>query len=197
MIEERISKTSRDQMINAKVSLVNKLDDKMKIFAITVVFKASGERANEDVWLREYQRVIMKINKKLSRHSTDCRSYLKAPKKLPLVLRNLIVHENHRKLSVKLQQSVLKQIETVYEFDEHSKFRYSRDKCKPHHIHGIIGIPVQLVPRLWDVDRDCLVARLQKDLASMSSVSSFLIERVREGHVEDWINYINKGKSLP
>lgn len=196
MIEERTYKTSRDQMINAKVSLVNKLNDAMKAFAITVVFKASGERANGDAWLREYQRVIMKINKNLSRHSTDCRSYLKAPKRLPVLERNAVVRENHRKLSARLQQSILKQVETVYEFDEHSQFRSSRDTCKPHHVHGIIGIPNQLIQRFWDKDRNCLSARLRKDLASMNVVSSVLIEPVREGHAEDWIKYINKGKAL-
>ncbi|MBK6361659.1 MAG: hypothetical protein IPF39_17865 [Comamonadaceae bacterium] len=43
--------------------LGNKLNDAMKAFAITVVFKASGERANGDAWLREYQRVIVKLTR--------------------------------------------------------------------------------------------------------------------------------------
>ena len=30
----------------------------------------------------------------------------------------------------------------------------------------------------------------------MNVVSSVLIEPVREGHAEDWIKYINKGKAL-
>lgn len=190
------NKSSRNELINAKVQMIDAKQEDIKSFAITVVFNASGERPNPDYWMQQYKRVLMKINKKLSRHSVDCRSLLKAPKGLSLRQRNAIVKENHRKLSERSQKSVLKELETVYEFDEYSKFRFTRDTCKPHHIHGVIGIPDQLVPRIWDANRSCLVSRLQRDLNSMDIVSNLLIEPLNYGKTINWIGYIFKQKEV-
>jgi len=190
------NKSSRNELINAKVQMIDAKQEDIMSFAITVVFNASGERPNPDYWNQQYKRVLMKINKKLSRHSVDCRSLLKAPKGLSLRQRNAIVKENHRKLSERSQKSVLKELETVYEFDEYSKFRFTRDTCKPHHIHGVIGIPDQLVPRIWDANRSCLVSRLQRDLNSMDIVSNLLIEPLNYGKTINWIGYIFKQKEV-
>ncbi len=196
MIKTSSCKSNRGELIKAKVQMIDAAKDKIMPFTITIVFNASGERPNPDYWMQQYKRVLKKVNKKLSRHFVDCRSFLKAPKGLSLSHRNAIVKENHRNLSERSQKTVLKELETVYEFDEYSKFRFTRDTCKPHHIHGVIGIPHQLIPRIWDANRGCLVDRLQRDLKSMDVVSNFLIEPLREGETINWIGYINKQKDV-
>lgn len=196
MIETSSYESNRGELIKAKVQMIDAAKDKMQPFTITIVFNASGERPNPDYWVQQYKRVLKKINKKLSRHSADCRPLLKAPKKLPLAQRNAVVIENHRKLSERSQKSVLKEMETVYEFDEFSKFRFTRDTCKPHHIHGVIGVPNRLVSRIWDMNQSRLVDRLQKDINSMDVVSNFLIEPLVDGKTINWLGYIFKQKEV-
>jgi len=65
----------------------------------------------------------------------------------------------------------------------------------PHHIHAFLPVRKDLASRIFDFEKGLLDGRLEKDLRSIVTVSSFLIEPVRTDEAEDWARYMLKGKS--
>lgn len=80
-----------------------------------------------------------------------------------------------------------------FERDEASIFRATGSR-KPFHIHGLLPIRKSQFYRIWSSDNDALQERLQKDLASIDTLQSILIEPIAEGKILDWIRYMSKGK---
>lgn len=80
-----------------------------------------------------------------------------------------------------------------FERDEASIFRATGSR-KPFHIHGLLPIRKSQFYRVWLSDSNTLKERLQKDLASIDTVQSVLVEKVSEGKTLDWIRYMSKGK---
>lgn len=85
-------------------------------------------------------------------------------------------------------------IACYYEFGESSLMKTLADKRKPHHVHAILLIPINMTDRVWNREGNKLDARLEKDFRSIRTVSSVLMEPVREGRSIDWITYSAKGK---
>jgi hypothetical protein len=82
-----------------------------------------------------------------------------------------------------------------YEYDVGSFFKPVPKSNSPHHIHGIIPIPNALVHKIYDFEANSLTKRLIKDLSSIDTVSSFLIEPLRLDEAWKWVNYLKKGKT--
>lgn len=83
-----------------------------------------------------------------------------------------------------------------YELDQGSLLKSVSSRSKPHHIHGIFPVPKSLAHRIYDFQSKCLDPRLSKDIKSLQRVSTFLIEPLRSGESDAWLNYTLKGKSV-
>ena len=83
-----------------------------------------------------------------------------------------------------------------YEYDQGSFFKPLSSRNNPHHIHGVFPVLKSLAHRIYDFENSHLDQRLNKDLQSLHRVSTFLIEPLRSGESDAWLNYILKGKSM-
>lgn len=83
-----------------------------------------------------------------------------------------------------------------YEFGESSLYKSIKDQRNPHHVHGIIFIPKELVHKVWNQEFNSITDRLSKDFKSIKNISSILIEPVRETEMKKWIGYMTKGKDF-
>jgi len=140
-------------------------------FAITVTFKNLVPLDTSDGMKKatEYQfknRVLTKIKKKL------CRS--------------------RSKWNLVLPMDPFYQ----YEYEQGSFFKPVPKSNAPHHIHGVLFVKTELATRIFSFDLKELDVRLKKDLYSLDTVSSFLIEPLIRSEADDWMNYIRKEKSL-
>lgn len=82
-----------------------------------------------------------------------------------------------------------------YEYEQGSFFKPVPKSNSPHHVHAFLPVRKHLASRIFDFENDLLDERLQKDIRSIVTVSSFLIEPVLAGESEAWIRYMLKGKS--
>lgn len=85
-------------------------------------------------------------------------------------------------------------IACYYEFGESSLMKTLADKRRPHHVHAILLIPTSRLSRVWSAEEGELNSRLAQDFQSIRTVSSVLMEPVREGECIDWMTYSAKGK---
>lgn len=83
----------------------------------------------------------------------------------------------------------------VYERDQGSYFKPVPTSSAPHHIHGLFAVQSSLEAKIFDRTAHTLDPRLTKDLSSVKSVSSFLIEPLRTDEAESWYHYLLKGKT--
>ena len=81
-----------------------------------------------------------------------------------------------------------------YEFGESSLYKSVKDQRNPHHVHGCIFIPRELVCKVWNQELKTITNRLSKDIKSIKNISSALIEPIREDEMSNWIGYMTKGK---
>ena len=145
-------------------------NDEWTLFAATVTFKGLVPYEATDGMRKatEYEyskRVLNKVRRRL------CRSGSKWEQVLPIDY----FHQ--------------------YEFEQGSFFKPIPKANSPHHIHALFPVNKSLAGRIYDFDRSSLDERLEKDLRSIVTVSSFLIEPVRVGEAEAWARYMLKGKS--
>jgi hypothetical protein len=137
-----------------------------QLFTMTAVFKAGGNTPRPDRWESEYRNKIL----------------LK-------IRRALERSEKNYDFAIPFDDFC------YYEFDEASIFRVSGSR-KPHHIHALIPIRKSSVYRFWSIDDNDLQNRIKKDILSISSVGSILVEPVKEGGTRDWISYCLKNKNI-
>lgn len=83
----------------------------------------------------------------------------------------------------------------VYEREQGSYFKPVPTSSAPHHIHGLFAVQRGLEAKIFDRTAHTLDIRLKKDLGSVKSVSSFLIEPLRTDEAESWYHYMLKGKT--
>jgi len=79
-----------------------------------------------------------------------------------------------------------------YEKDETSLYKRVKNSS-PHHLHGVLAVPKARLHRIWSTDSSSLCEALERDLKSLSSLSDWLIEPVRDGDLGTWLRYITKG----
>lgn len=82
-----------------------------------------------------------------------------------------------------------------YEFEQGSHFKPVPRSNSPHHVHGLFPVQKEVAERIYDFQNHEMDARLVKDLKSMNSVSTFLIEPLRTEDSVAWLAYMLKGKS--
>lgn len=82
-----------------------------------------------------------------------------------------------------------------YEYEQGSFFKPVPKATSPHHIHAFLPIRKRLAGRVFNFEKGLLDERLEKDIRSIVTVSSFLIEPVRIDEAEAWVRYMLKGKS--
>jgi hypothetical protein len=84
---------------------------------------------------------------------------------------------------------------SYFERNESSIFRVSGAR-KPFHIHALLPIRKSQFHRVWSIDNESLHDRLNRDIYSLGTVQSLLVEKVREGQTRDWTRYITKMKQI-
>lgn len=82
-----------------------------------------------------------------------------------------------------------------FERNEASIFKVSGSR-NPFHIHAILPIWNHQVNRVWSDDDEALKPRLLKDLMSIDTVQSILIEPIVDSKTVDWVRYMSKFKPL-
>ena len=82
-----------------------------------------------------------------------------------------------------------------YEKDESSIKRITGSR-KPHHFHALIPIRKANTYRFWSIDLNDLNLRLRKDIESIDTVQSIVVELIPNGKSIDWTKYILKAKSI-
>lgn len=110
--------------------------------------------------------------------------------------KNKVVWKINKRLSRRKSELITFHDICYYEFELSGLRRSVADGRSPHHVHGVVGVPASIVGRIWDSVNDQLNARLAKDLKSIDTVQSVLMEPVAEGRSIDWLVYISKGKDF-
>jgi hypothetical protein len=136
------------------------------LYTLTVVFNSRGRQAKPDRWEGEYKKYV--LNK---------------------IKRALEPNRKNQEYAIPYEEFC------YYEFEESSIHRITSSR-KPHHIHGLIPIRKKQIHRFWSTDNNNLQERIRKDICSIHTVQSILIEKIEPGKTIDWIRYTIKGKSL-
>lgn len=66
----------------------------------------------------------------------------------------------------------------------------------PFHIHSLLPIRKSQLRRIWSYDNNNLTDRLLKDIKSLGTIQSILVEPIQEGQTLTWIRYITKQKQI-
>lgn len=189
--------SSKQCVINTYVDMLHGMKSEYDLFAFTVVFNDGSECNKEDQSIREYNRVMKKLEKKISRHACDMTFSLPDFRNMGLRRRNEIVDAVQEKLKCKRNQNIVYADICYYEYDITSflskRMGISRDV---HHVHGVVAVPKRLTKRIWDSEQGMLCDRLRTDIRKMSTVSSYLFEPLIPGKEGAWLTYIAKGKSF-
>jgi hypothetical protein len=81
-----------------------------------------------------------------------------------------------------------------YEYEQGSYFKPVPDRSSPHHVHGLFPVVKPLAGRMYNFTTHALDERLGKDLRSIQTVSTFLIEPLRLEDSHAWLTYMLKDK---
>ena len=133
---------------------------------MTVVFRSGGKLPRPNKWESEYKTRV-----------------------LQKIRREIEPNEKNQELAIPFEEFF------YYEKDDSSFFRASRSH-KPHHIHSLIPIRKSQVYRFWSIDSNDLQERIRKDLYSIETIQSVLVEKVKPSQTIDWVKYLLKGKAL-
>lgn len=169
----------------AKAEWIASHSNDCDLFTLTAVFTSSGEVANPTRWQSELDKVIQKINRKLSRH--HCSNTTRFTP-------NQLARGSHRAAAGYSPKRIVRELLAEYEFGDTGKIVAGVRKRVPHHFHCVIAIPKGLSPRVWDGTLNQPVERLIKDFRSLENVSSVLIEPL--GDPLRWVNYSTKTQSF-
>ncbi len=140
--------------------------DEWELFTMTVVFKSGGKIPRPEKWESEYKARVLQ--------------------KIRQVIEP---NQKNQDLAIPFEEFF------YYEKDDSSYFRASRSH-KPHHIHSIIPIRKSQAYRFWSIDDDDLQKRIKKDIYSIKTIQSVLVEKIEVGCTIDWVKYLMKGKSF-
>lgn len=136
------------------------------LFALTVVFRPVDANNSRERWETDYKNGVL-------------RAFRRAVER-----------------SKKAQETCLPYDDFFYfERNEGSIHRVSGSR-RPFHIHALLPIRRSQAHRIWSEDLNCLKERIEKDIYSIDTVASLLVEKVREGHTLDWTRYITKQKQV-
>jgi hypothetical protein len=94
-----------------------------------------------------------------------------------------------------LQHKAIPYEELFYFEYEQTSHKKSGSK-QPFHIHALLPIKKSQTYRVWSPEMNDLLPRLKKDILSISTVQSILVEKICTGRVIDWAVYMTKMKSV-
>ena len=140
--------------------------DEWDLFTMTVVFKSGGKISRSEKWEAEYKKYL--LNK---------------------IRRALEPNQKNQEYAIPYEEFC------YYEFNESSIHRVTSSR-KPHHIHALIPIRKSQTHRFWSVDNSDLQERVKKDIYSIKTIQSILVEKVKTDRTIDWVKYVLKGKSI-
>lgn len=157
---------TKNELLEAWSNWFESKSDEWDLFTLTVVFKSGGTTPRPNRWESEYKTRILQKIRRALEPKLENQA-------------NSIPYEEF----------------FYYEKDDSSLFRVSRSH-KPHHIHALLPIRNSQVHRFWSIDTDGLQERIEKDLYSIETIQSVLIERVKTDYTLDWVKYLLKGKTI-
>jgi hypothetical protein len=157
---------TKNELAKAWSNWFDSKSDEWELFTMTVVFKSGGKIPRPDRWEGEYKKYV--LNK---------------------IKRALEPNQKNQEHAIPYEEFF------YYEKDDSSLFRISRSH-KPHHIHSLIPIKKSQVHRFWSIDSDDLLERIKKDIYSIETIQSVLVEKVKTDQTIDWIKYTLKGKTI-
>ena len=140
--------------------------DEWDLFTLTVVFKSGGAKPRPDRWESEYKRRVLQKFRKSLEPKTT-----------------------NQEIALPFEEFF------YYEKDDASFFRLTKSH-KPHHIHALLPIRKSQTYRVWSTDNEDLQDRLKKDIHSIDTVQSILVEKIADQSTVNWVRYVLKGKSV-
>jgi hypothetical protein len=157
---------SKNELLQAWADWFESKTDEWELFTMTVVFKSGGKIPRPEKWESEYKTRV-----------------------LQKIRREIEPNQKNQELAIPFEEFF------YYEKDDSSFFRVSRSH-KPHHINSLIPIRKSQVNRFWSIDTGDLQERIKKDLYSIDTIQSILVEKVKSDRTIDWVKYLLKGKSF-
>jgi hypothetical protein len=156
----------RNKLTTAWSNFFQSLQPANTLFAITVVFRPVDTNNSQERWETEYTTGVLKK-----------------------IRRCLERHPSRQEHTLPFPDFY------YFERNESSIHRITGSR-KPFHIHALLPVRSEQVYRIWSIDNNNLHERLLKDIHSLGTVQSILVEIVREGQTLDWIRYVSKLKTI-
>lgn len=158
--------TKRQALINGWTEFFNNMKKEHELLACTVTFRPNDLNNSRERWECEYSSGVLGKLRKA-------------------IERN----PNNRERSLPFPNFF------YFERNESSIFRISGSR-RPFHIHGILPIRKSQLDRIWSFENNDLKEKVKKDIYSIGTIESILVEEVRESETDKWISYISKMKII-
>lgn len=168
---------TKSELLTAWSDWFESKSDEWDLFTLTVVFRAGGS-GSSNRWK------VKKGSGSAERWESEYKNRV-----LQKIRRALERNEKNYDFAIPFEDFC------YYEFEEASIFRVSGSR-KPHHVHALIPIRKASVYRFWSIDDNDLQSRIKKDIYSIDTVGSILVEPIWGGDARDWVGYCCKGKNI-
>lgn len=157
---------TKNELTKAWSGIFDDLKSENELFAVTVVFRPIDANNSQERWETEYKNGVLRAFRRALERS-------------------------------KKGQATCLPDDYFYYFErnESSIYRITGSR-RPFHIHALLPIRRSQVHRVWSEDLDRLKERIEKDVYSIGTVASLLVEKVKDGHTLDWTRYITKQKQV-
>ena len=157
---------TKQELTQAWSDWFDTLKEKHELLAITIVFLPTDQNNSQARWESEFREGVLRR-----------------------IRRALERSEAGQETALPFDQFY------YFERNEGSIFRTTGLR-KPFHIHALLPIGKSKIHRIWSIDNNNLKVRILRDIYSLGTVQSVLVEKVIEGHTRDWTRYITKMKQI-
>lgn len=157
---------TKNELLKAWSDWFEAKNEEWELFSLTVVFKSGGRLPRPSRWEAEYKTRV-----------------------LHKIRRAIEPNKLNQRIAIPYEEFF------YYEKDDSSYFRVSKSH-KPHHIHALIPIRKSQLHRFWSIDNSELKQRIQKDIYSIETIQSILVEPIRMNQTINWVKYLLKGKQI-
>lgn len=142
------------------------MQENHQLLAVTVIFKPIDQINTKERWESEYTAGVLKK-----------------------IRRALEPNPANQEMAIPF--------ENFYYFEryESTGIRTAGRRC-PFHIHSLIPIRKAQLRRIWSFDNNNLSDRLLKDIKSLKTVQSILVEPIQDHDPIRWVRYITKQKAI-
>lgn len=157
---------TKNELTKCWAEFFDGLKSENELFTLTVVFRTVDANNSRERWESDYKNGVLRAFRRALERSN------------------------------RAQETCLPYDDFYYfERNEGSIFRVSGSR-RPFHIHALLPIRRSQAHRVWSEDLNHLKERVEKDVYSIDTVASLLVEKVKEGHTLDWTRYITKQKQV-